>query len=170
MIKNNVTLLQKTQAGIADGTLQNPIVVQVYSENQGNFHSVIKMRNHSIESDQPSGFRGQNKGPKPSELVLAALAACQETTWRIYAEVLGITIDKISIEIKGIQDLRGFMNIDKNIPAGFQKIEGDILIESSSPKEELEKLKNLVDEHCPVLDDLTRIVPVSFNLSLKSGK
>ncbi len=50
------------------------------------------MRSHTITSDQPYGFEGANLGPKPSELLLAALAACQEVTWRLYAEAMGIPI------------------------------------------------------------------------------
>jgi uncharacterized OsmC-like protein len=53
------------------------------------------MRNHVIVSDQPLKFGGGNKGPKPSKLFLAALAACQETTWLIYAEDMGIEITQI---------------------------------------------------------------------------
>jgi len=109
------------------------------------------MRNHSIHSDQPFGFEGTDKGPKPSELVLAALAACQETTWRLYGESMEIQIDGISVELRGKQDLRGFMAVDKNVPAGFLEIEGEVTIESPATLKELSKLKTLVDLHCPVL-------------------
>jgi uncharacterized OsmC-like protein len=37
-------------------------------------------------------------GPKPSEVVLAALAACQEMTWRLYADALGIPLSSIAVE------------------------------------------------------------------------
>ncbi|CAI8357201.1 MAG: Uncharacterised protein [SAR116 cluster bacterium MED-G04] len=155
-------LLKQTQAKIRDGTAINPISVVVESVNQGGFHTRISMRDHVIVSDQPYGFTGTNKGPKPSELVLAALAACQETTWRIYAEDMGITIDKISVTLTGTQDLRGFMSLDKNVPSGFTSIEGEVHLETRASEEELEQLQIVVDQHCPVLDDLTR--PVSVNL------
>jgi uncharacterized OsmC-like protein len=122
------------------------------------------IRDHEIISDQPYGFNGQNKGPKPSELVLAALAACQETTYRIFAEDMGIQIGKISVQLRGAQDLRGFMAMDNEIPAGFINIEGKVFIQSDATEEELERLRQRVDQHCPVLDDLKRPVEVSCSL------
>ena len=133
------------------------------------FQTKILIRDHEIISDQPFGFNGQNKGPKPSELVLAALAACQETTYRIFAEDMGIMIGKLSVQLKGTQDLRGFMALDNEIPAGFTNIEGKIFIESDASEEELRLLQRRVDRHCPVLDDLKRPVEVSFSLVKRSG-
>ena len=122
------------------------------------------MRDHVILSDQPFSFEGENKGPKPSELVLAALAACQETTWLIYAEDMGIEINQISVKIEGTQDLRGFISVDKRIPAGFTSIKGEVYLSSPATLTELKKLKSIVDKYCPVLDDLTRKLQVSFDL------
>jgi uncharacterized OsmC-like protein len=115
-------------------------------------------------SDQPFGFDGTNQGPKPSELLLAALAACQETTYRIYAEEMGIKIDKIAVTLMGEQDLRGFMSLDKEVPAGFKSIGGEVQIETQATARELKDLQILVDKFCPVLDDLTRKVAVNLRL------
>ena len=122
------------------------------------------MRNHLIDSDQPFGFDGKNKGPKPSELLLAALAACQETTYRIYAEGLGIKIDRITVTLNGKQDLRGFMSLDEDVPAGFLRIDGEVEIDTKATDKELKNLQVLVDRYCPVLDDLTRQVPVNLRV------
>ena len=121
-------------------------------------------RNHEILSDQPQGFSGENKGPKPSELVLAALAACQETTYRIYAEDMGINIKEISVELAGTQDLRGFMSLNEEVPAGFTSIKGTVFIQSEASKSDLELVQKRVDKYCPVLDDLRRPVDVSLNV------
>ncbi len=160
-------LLELTRSRLSEGSAANPLTVTVTSENQGGFHSKISMRDHQLSSDQPYGFEGTNKGPKPSELLLAALASCQEVTWRLYAEAAGITIDKISIELRGTQDLRGFMGLDQAVPAGFLKVDGEVTIESSASAEELSKLQETVDAHCPVLDDLLRSVPVNLSLNAK---
>lgn len=158
------SLLKQTQQKLSNGEAINPINVVVESENQGTFQTKILIRDHEIISDQPFGFSGQNKGPKPSELVLAALAACQETTYRIFAEDMGIHIDRIAVRLRGSQDLRGFMALDDEIPAGFTFIEGKVFIQSEASDEELELLQRRVDRHCPVLDDLKRPVEVSFSI------
>lgn len=157
-------LLELTREKLTEGSAINPLTVTVKSENQGGFESKIFARDHTLTADQPFGFRGTNLGFKPSELLLAALAACQEVTWRLYAESLGIDIKNISIELRGTQDLRGFMGLDETIPPGFMEVEGEVRIDSSASATELEELQKLVDNHCPVLDDLTRNVPVKLTL------
>jgi uncharacterized OsmC-like protein len=157
-------LLELTREKLTEGSAINPLTVIVKSENQGGFESKIFARDHTLTADQPFGFRGTNLGFKPSELLLAALAACQEVTWRLYAESLGIDIKNISIELRGTQDLRGFMGLDETIPPGFMEVEGEVRIDSSASATELEELQKLVDNHCPVLDDLTRNVPVKLTL------
>ncbi len=164
VVDKKQSLLKRTQKKLSEGKATNPINVVIESTNQGGFQTKILIRDHEIISDQPLGFNGQNKGPKPSELVLAALAACQETTYRVFAEDMGIPIGKISVQLKGTQDLRGFMALDDKIPAGFTNIEGKIFIQSNANEEELDLLRQRVDQHCPVLDDLKRPVEVSFSL------
>ena len=163
------SLLKQTQKKLLDGKAVNPIKVVIESKNQGGFQTKILIRDHEIISDQPFGFNGQNKGPKPSELVLAALAACQETTYRIFAEDMGIEIGEISVQLKGTQDLRGFMALDDKIPAGFTNIVGQIFIQSDATEEELELLRQRVDQYCPVLDDLRRPIDVSFSIKRRSN-
>lgn len=159
------SLLRQTQEKLKKGTTTNPIPVLVESKNQGAFESKISIRNHTVVSDQPNGFNGGNKGPKPSELILAALAACQETTYRLYAEDMGIEIHTISVNLTGTQDLRGFMALNENVPAGFSAINGEVIIQSPAKKEELELLKQRVDRYCPVLDDLKRPVQVNIDIN-----
>ena len=158
------SLLRETQEKLSKDTAKNLITVVVESKNQGGFFTKVFIRNHEILSDQPQGFNGQNKGPKPSELVLAALAACQETTYRIYAEDMGINIDEISVELTGTQDLRGFMALSEGVPAGFTSISGKVFILSEASKSDLEFLQKRVDKYCPVLDDLKRPVDVSLTV------
>ena len=85
VVEKKQSLLKPTQKKLSDGDVTNPINVVIESKNLGGFQTKILTRDHEIISDQPFGFNGQNKGPKPSELVLAALADCQETTYRIFS-------------------------------------------------------------------------------------
>ena len=51
-----------------------------------NYSTAIQSGRHSLTSDEPHGQGGQDAGPSPSELLLAALAACTSITLRMYAE------------------------------------------------------------------------------------
>ena len=155
-------LFDSTQTKLRDGTATNPIHVRVRSENQGGFRSCVKIRDFTLTIDQPKGFGGTNTGPKPSEVLLAALAACQEITWRLYADALGVPLDSVAVELDGLQDLRGFLGVDEGTRAGFQHIAGTVIVESPAADTDIERLKQMVDLHCPVLDDLRAPVPVKL--------
>jgi len=102
-------------------------------------------------------------GPKPSEVLLAALAACQEITWRLYADALGIPLHSVAVELDGLQDLRGFLGVDTSTRAGFEHIAGTVVVDSPAADTDIERLKRTVDLHCPVLDDLRAPVPVELS-------
>lgn len=128
------------------------------------FRSVVKVRDFEVVIDQPRGMGSTNLGPRPSEYVLAALAACHEVTYRIYADAMDIPLDSISVSVEGHADARGFFGPDENIPAGFSSVTGEIKIESSASDEDLERLRLAVNSHCPVLDDLVKPMDVKLDL------
>jgi uncharacterized OsmC-like protein len=156
-------LFESAQANLRDGRAINPIHVKVCSENQGGFRSTVKIRDFTLTIDQPKGFGGANSGPKPSEVLLAALAACQEITWRLYADALGIPLSSIRVELDGEQDLRGFLGVDGATRAGFQHIVGTVVVGSPAGDADIERLKRAADLHCPVLDDLRTPIPVELS-------
>lgn len=125
-----------------------------------------RMRTHEVIVDEPSSLGGEDAGPNPVELVLAALAACQEITYKAYAAALDIPIEGITIKLDGDIDLRGFLGLDDSVRSGFHTISGTVDIQSSASAEQLKSLKETVDAHCPVLDMLT--VPVKVALALNT--
>lgn len=122
--------------------------------------SEVRVRGFTVTVDEPASFGGGNLGPKPSELVLAALAACQEITYRLYADTLGIPLDEVRIEVTGRSNPRGFLGLD-DVRPGFQEVRGKVFIKSAASAEELDRLKQTVDRHCPVLDALRCRYPSS---------
>lgn len=116
---------------------------------------------------KPAALGGADSGPNPVELILAALGSCREITYRAYATALGIALDSVAVEQSGDIDLRGFFGVDDSVRSGLQNIRGTVNIESSASEAKLQKLRCVVDAHCPVLDMLTNKVPVSLQLSIK---
>ena len=162
-----VRLYQSVRERLGNDSLNPFIQVKAQSKSQNGFRSRAKIRDFELVIDQPRGFEGENMGPKPSEVLLAALAACQEVTWRLYGEAYGISISDVRVDLVGTQDLRGFMGIDDTIPAGFQKITGTVTISSPASEDDIIRLQKIVDQHCPVLDDLRRPLDVSLNIEVE---
>lgn len=126
--------------------------------------SETKIRQFAVTVDEPASLGGTDTGPNPVELVLAALATCQEITYRAYATALGIPLDGVSVTLQGSLDLRGFFAVKDGVRAGFNDVRGVVNLKSSAPASDLAKLKEVVDAHCPVLDILRAPVPVELEL------
>ena len=126
--------------------------------------SETKIRQFSLTVDEPPNLGGTDAGPNPVELVLAALATCQEITYRAYATALGIPLESVSVKLEGSLDLRGFFGVKDDVRAGYSEIRGVVDLKSSASAADLAKLKNAVDAHCPVLDILRAPVPVDLRL------
>ena len=131
------------------------------------FMSRVKAREFDIVVDQNKGMGGTDQGPRPSEYVLAALAACHEVTYRLYADALEIPLEEVSVSVTGHSDARGFFGMDDSVRAGFSHITGEIKVQTSASDQELERLREAVNQHCPVLDDLRNPVSVELNLVRK---
>jgi uncharacterized OsmC-like protein len=123
------------------------------------YETWITIRNFKLTVDEPPSLGGTDLGPNPVEVVLAALGACQEIVYSTYAAILGIPIDSLSIKVSGTLDPRGFFGV-ADVPAGFEGVEYEVDLSSSSPVEKIRELVQVVNQHCPVLDILQRPLPV----------
>jgi putative redox protein len=54
-----------------------------------NYAVTIDAGSHTVLSDEPASRGGGARGPTPSDLLLASLAACTAITLRMYAERKG---------------------------------------------------------------------------------
>lgn len=129
------------------------------------FRSHARTRDFDVIVDQPENMGSTNQGPRPSELLLAALAACHEVTYRLYADAMDIDLKSVAVSVTGVSDARGFFNVEEGIAAGFSEVYGEIKIESDATDEDIERLRQTVNRHCPVLDDLRK--PVKVELDIK---
>ena len=132
------------------------------------FRSHVKTRDFEVIVDQPENMGSTDLGPRPSEYVLAALAACHEVTYRLYADAMDIDLQDIAVSVTGKSDANGFFDLDDEARAGFSEVYGTIEVVSDASEEDLERLRQAVNRHCPVLDDLRKPVKVELELTRKS--
>jgi len=114
--------------------------------------------------DEPPVVGGSDLGPNPVELTLAALGACQEIMYSIYAELMSVRLDEVEVSVKGFMDLRGMFDVDPHPAPGFTRVEYRARLKSPEPEARLRALAEMVESHCPVLDILTRAIPVRGSL------
>jgi putative redox protein len=156
-----------TQAALSGDPAQAQAAFHAQSRLGDGLNSSVAIRQFSVGVDEPPALGGRDTAPNPVEYILAALGSCQEITYRLYADALGIPLNGVSVRLTGTIDLRGFFNVDDVVRPGFQKIEAEVILDSSGSEADLARLKEVVDRHCPVLDILRNSTPIE--LSLRSG-
>eukprot|EP00927_Polykrikos_kofoidii_P073404 TRINITY_DN69452_c0_g1_i1.p1 TRINITY_DN69452_c0_g1~~TRINITY_DN69452_c0_g1_i1.p1 ORF type:complete len:390 (+),score=75.77 TRINITY_DN69452_c0_g1_i1:83-1252(+) len=121
---------------------------------------------HSITMDEPEELGGNDTGPNPVEVLLAALGGCQEITYKAYASAMSIPLDSVSSKIQGDIDLRGFFAVADYQTArpGVHTVTVQVEASSAASDEDLKNLQAVVDAHCPVLDILSKPVPVTTSI------
>ncbi len=156
-----------TQAALSADPAQAQATFHARSRLGDGVNSSVAIRHFGVSVDEPPGLGGRDTAPNPVEYILAALGSCQEITYRLYADALGIPLNGVSVQLTGTLDLRGFFNVQQDIRPGYQAIEADVILDSPASEAELARLKEIVDRHCPVLDILRNPTPV--RISLRSG-
>lgn len=137
---------------------------RVESRQEAGLKSRVRTRSFTIDVDEPPTLAGTDLAPSPVEYALAALATCQEITYRLHADALGIPLDGVAVTLEGDIDLRGFFGTEHPIRPGFLAIRGTVTLDSRAPADELERLRAYVDAHCPVLDLLSNATPIHLEL------
>lgn len=119
------------------------------------FHSkvhVMKDGSVAIPFGVHSGVGGPYDAPCPGDLLSAALAACQESSIRLVANLMGIELTRLEVRVKATADLRGAMGIESDVPVAFQSITCDVhlRVREGTPPEMLDKLRVAAQRCCVV--------------------
>ncbi|HRI77293.1 MAG: OsmC family protein [Alphaproteobacteria bacterium] len=123
---------------MADGTTE----VTVADSGDGNFVQSVKGKTHHFLSDASVDKGGQDKGPTPYELLLAALGSCTSITIRMYAERKGWALDKVSVRLTHKRE-------DDMGNAVIDVITRDITLEGNLDAEQRARLLEIANK-CPV--------------------
>jgi uncharacterized OsmC-like protein len=114
-----------------------------------------------LEADEPPVLLGKDTSANPVEHLLHALASCLTTSMVYHAAARGIHIEEVESSLEGDIDLHGFLELDRNVRNGYQRIQVKFKIKSDVPDEQLQEICQLGPRHSPVFDSLTNGVPVS---------
>jgi uncharacterized OsmC-like protein len=103
------------------------------------------------------------------DLLLGALAACQEVTVRMVAAAMGIELEALEVEATGELDLRGTMGLDREAPVGFSKIrcQTRVAIKDDDRPDRARRLLENAERYCVVLNTLRAGLPVESEFELE---
>lgn len=117
-----------------------------------------------LEGDEPAVLLGEDNGANAVEAVLHALASCLSVGVVYNAAAMGIEVNSLSFELEGELDLHAFLGLSEEIRPGYKHIAVKIHADTSASKAELEGLLEYVKKTSPVLDIITKPVPVQIEL------
>ncbi|MDH3378454.1 MAG: OsmC family protein [Gammaproteobacteria bacterium] len=161
---------------LAGGIADNPANAKVHYSAEvvwdGDVHCTSRVRHFEpLGVDEPEVFGGGDKEQSPADLVLSSFGACQGIMYAAIASAMDIELTSVRFKLKGELDLRGLLGMGKNegIPAGFQNIRYETIIESPATEEQLQNLVNTVESQCPLLDTLQRPIDVSGSVTINGA-
>ncbi len=99
------------------------------------------------------------------DMLLQALVACAGVTIAAVATALGIDLRDGSLTAEGDLDFRGTLGVDREAPVGFKAIRLKVALDSDAPRESLDKLLELSERYCVVLQTISNGVPVALEVA-----
>eukprot|EP00005_Dracoamoeba_jomungandri_P005595 CAMPEP_0174260426 /NCGR_PEP_ID=MMETSP0439-20130205/9706_1 /TAXON_ID=0 /ORGANISM="Stereomyxa ramosa, Strain Chinc5" /LENGTH=194 /DNA_ID=CAMNT_0015344671 /DNA_START=28 /DNA_END=615 /DNA_ORIENTATION=- len=122
----------------------------------GTFINRVKVGNEwSFLMDEPPGLGGNDLGPNPYDILLAALGSCTTMTMRMYANKKGIPLQKTKILLKHNKIWAKDCETCVNKEGKVDKIERELFIYGDKLTEEQRKDLARVADKCPVHQTLT---------------
>ena len=108
--------------------------------------------------------------PCSGDLLLAALAACQEITLRMVAANMGIEIADLVVDVDADWDARGTLAFP-GVPVGLTAIRcaTRVTVRGDARGERAERLLRSAEKYCVVLNTLRTGVPVESRFELASA-
>ena len=101
-------------------------------------------RQHKIVADEPCELLGADSAANPQELLMAAFNACIMVGYVAGASLKGINLDSVEIKTRGELDLRGFLGLSDEVPAGYESIAYDVRIKGDGTPEQFQKIHEAV--------------------------
>ena len=111
---------------------------------------------------------GLHDAPNPGDLMCAALATCNDGAIRMVANLLGVQLTVLEVEVTGELDVRGCLLIDNDVRVGFEKLSCRVRLEAAdgTPRRKLEALVVAAERVCVNLDTLRRGIEVDVTADL----
>lgn len=87
----------------------------------GKFAQLVATPNHVFVADEPRSYGGDDDGPTPYELLMAAVGTCTSMTIKLYAQQKGIPLERVRVELEHSRDHA--QDCASDVEGGDKKIE-----------------------------------------------
>lgn len=104
--------------------------------------------------------------PNPGDLLCAALATCLDGTIRMVANLLGVELERLEVEVAAELDVRGTLAVDLSVPVGFQQLPCRVRLTpaAGTDPDAVARLLETAERACVNADTLRRGASVAIEL------
>jgi putative redox protein len=117
----------------------------------GKFRQAVRVGSHLVTSDEPPSNGGDDAGPAPHELLLAALGSCTSMTVKMYADRKGWPLRSVEVRVSAARASDGF------------DIRRELRFDGELDAEQRERLLEIANK-CPVHKTLSGTIRIASSL------
>jgi uncharacterized OsmC-like protein len=132
---------------------------------KGGFNCESKIRNHTVNMNEPDALGGTDTAPNMVENVLAAYGSCLTVGYTLNAALRGIKIKDLRVEVEGDLDLAGFFGLSEEVPAGFTGVRARVHLDADASPAAIQALHDHVLKTSPVGCILSKPLKVTTELA-----
>ncbi len=136
-----------------------PGVVIVRETREGKFQQDVISGRHHLTADEPADVGGNDSGPGPYDLLLAALGACTSMTLRLYADQKKLPLTRVEVRLRHDRIYAADCAECETKEGLIDHIERVITLEGDLTAEQRARLMEIADK-CPVHRTLTSEVRI----------
>ncbi len=114
---------------------------------------------------------GLHDAPNPGDILCAALAACQDGTIRMIANLVGVDLEELEVEVTGELDVRGALGADPNVRVGFEALGCRVRLRAAPGTKPVavERLLAAAERFCVNVDTLRSGVAIDLCTDAPAG-
>jgi uncharacterized OsmC-like protein len=159
--------LKALQAPIKERYRKNPAAALVTLRAEGRSGEGVACRVDTgralIEAGLHPATGGSGLQVCSGDMLLEALVACAGVTLKAVSTALGINLKDAKLLAEGDLDFRGTLGVAKDAPVGFREIRLKFDLDSDASEEQLNKLIELTERYCVVMQTIRNAPPVTVS-------
>lgn len=126
-----------------------PGKVLVRETREGKFTNQVFVGKHVVRADEPVAAGGLDTGLSPYDLLCASLGACTSMTLRMYADLKGIPLERVSVELRHAKIHAADCADCETREGKIDRIDRSIALEGNLDAQQRQRLLEIADK-CPV--------------------
>ena len=138
-------------------------MTEVIVRSESGMSAQAEMGPHQLTVDEPVSAGGQDSGPGPYDLLLAALGACTAMTVRLYAERKAWPLESVEVRLSHERIHAEDCAECETREGMLDRINKDLVLNGALDTEQRQRLAEIA-ERCPVQRTLTREVVIEQRL------